>query len=154
MRSIRRIGITALALAALAGCTPDRAKEYTVTPVPMAAEKGAKAPTPETIDTKVSSITGTIVQIQTSSLPVTNSTYEFIYVILQDANGKDHVLIYPHSHAIIVNRLATIDYNATANGQIGATQFGKNFVQTNYSSMINFPIKAEGIIIPDGIRYN
>lgn len=95
------------------------------------------------------SLEGMILKVQPSTIPfnsgVRGGNHEFIYVILQESDGKLHTLIYPHSKAILDNISAKIDYEPLKERRIGSEAFIEK-LNRDFYTLSNFIIEAEGII--------
>ena len=88
-----------------------------------------------------------------------SDSHEFIYVIGEDNNKGLHTLIYPQSEAIL-EREAEIKYEPLKLGGLTTREFTKAFITNSFNKQYyeiivnnNLFLKAEGIILPDGIRY-
>jgi len=78
------------------------------------------------------------------------SNHEFIYVAIEDLQGKIHTMVYPSSKAFL-ERDASVAYKVISGGSIDARTFIHNYVDPNYFTDDNIRIEAEGII--QGITY-
>src|SRR3989344_7018136 len=109
IRSIRNIGICALLASAGCGEEGPLKKEYAQpleNPAPIVLEHFSQ--TEKTLEGKIRKA-----QSSHFSFRVRNSTsaanHAFEYVVLEDATGRNHILVYPFSKAII-ECPATITY--------------------------------------------
>ncbi len=110
-----------------------------------------------------SSIYGTITDVQPGNLAYYFFTgsghsqdsrsvnHQFEYVVVNDQQGKSHVLLYPFSKGIPKGQ-ATISYRPLNQG-ITVNQFVDDFINPCLDADENFLIEAEGIILPNGIAY-
>ena len=124
-------------------------------------KKGKKEPIQKRLDSKIQTLEGKIIKVQTGHLsylryPESNSAtspqHEFEYVFLKDPNDKTHLLIYPYTKGILEG-VAKINYTPLTGGATNSSAFVRTFINTKYASDTNIPLECEGFIVKGGIQY-
>lgn len=152
MRSIRNIGICAL----LAGCTEEgpMKKEYTQpleSAAPIVLEHFSQSE--KTLEGRITKVQPSHFSFRSGSgSEATTASHAFEYIILEDAAGRNHVLVYPFSKAVIESP-ATIVYRPLTGNSIDVKNFIGLFISPDFATDDNFLIEAAGIITKDGIHY-
>lgn len=156
MSKLRCLAALVAGAALTIGCGEDGKYSVEYTKKPQLVEEQKKF---AEVSDSFQTIEGKILKVQPSQISFkskysenTNGSHEFIYLILEDNDGKMHTLVYPFSHAFLEQR-AKLRYRPVPNGELSADDFLRLFIKDDYYSYISFPIKTEGIVAKDGVEY-
>lgn len=103
------------------------------------------------VDSPVLEIDCTITGVQPTFVPVNGASFPITYVIAEQGDNK-YEFIYPYTIGVHVGKKAKISIRPV-NGTISTQEFVREFTPMNNFDSLKRPLKTNGIITPNGIKY-